>query len=250
MGLLLCGTPSVQAQSFLKKVGKAIDKAGNAVDKAVDDLLGTGSEEPNQKQQETSTPVQEQKQQAQVQAATTKSTPEVAQEKVETGTYSFHFSSMSEDELKSYFAANYIDDATRQELKIDQIVYKRLSVGDSETEDNNVYTHKLLREASNQYISKGPLFKRTNRGTIRRVYIGVSSVNGMDVYGFLVSYDADGNYIDSKYVDGRYTLEAFSRYDGNKIHVEHRTGGESWTETYVPQADLTLRKTDYSGNPL
>lgn len=151
-----------------------------------------------------------------------------------------------EETIKTFFGNHHIDDQTRDYLKINLINYKHQPVGDPGTEDINEEAHSKLIAAANTHIARGSAFHKADNGVIRRVYLLEEFPDGFDeVSEFLVSYDNNDNYIDSKLVERQggfspITYEA----DGDVIHVTLREAGEDWRESYTIQPDLTFKKTD------
>ena len=158
-----------------------------------------------------------------------------------------------EADIKKYFADNHIDASARAELKIDGIKYNKLKTGDSGTEETNEYLHQRLAKASNDMIIKGKTLDQIEKGKLQVVYM-LSDQGGNPAVGeFFVTYDKDGNYVDSKLVN--YTVipgwtEVSYNTKNNIVNVTYEQGGESWPEFYKVMPDLTITKVTYEGKAL
>ncbi len=157
-----------------------------------------------------------------------------------------------EETIKTFFSDHHIDDQTRDYLKINRINYKRQPVGDPGTEDINEEAHSKLTTAANTHITRGSAFHKANNGVIRRLYLLEEFPDGFDeVSEFLISYDNNGNYIDSKLVERQGGFSPITyEVDEDAIHVILREAGEDWRESYTIQPDLTFKKIDNSESEL
>lgn len=157
-----------------------------------------------------------------------------------------------EQTIKTFFIDHHIDDQTRDYLKINRINYKRQSVGDSGTEDINEDAHSKLTTAANTHIARGSAFRKADKGVIRRIFLLEEFPDGFDeVTEFLVSYDNNNNYIDSKLVSRQGGFSPITyEVDGDVIHVTLREAGEDWRESYTIQPNLNLKKTHNSESEL
>jgi len=163
------------------------------------------------------------------------------------------FYSHRDSVVKDFFYKNHIDDPTRERLKIDRITYVHQPVGDPGTEDINEWRHKQLTDHPNDNIVEGPIFKEYENGFIQEVYMmNIDNYDNLDVTSFLISYDKDGNYIDSKVIlnGNSIGLDIKSKVEGDVIGVSIDEGGENWHESYTIQPDLKLKKTHNFGTEL
>lgn len=158
------------------------------------------------------------------------------------------------DALTSYFAENHIDADKRKELRIDDIKYKRLTVGDPGTEDSNEYLIDILSKAGNDNIVMSKVLDEIGTGKIVSVYLlHAHPGNPNAVNEYFISYDKDGNYVDSKVVANIMPFVAAEisyEVKNNLVRVGYDQGGESWFEFYKVMPDMTIAKVSPDGEEL
>lgn len=158
------------------------------------------------------------------------------------------------DALTSYFAENHIDADKRKELQIDNIKYTRLNVGDTGTEESNEYLIGLLSKASNEKIVMGKILDHIGTGKILSVYLLVENEGyPSTINEFFISYDKDGNYVDSKVTSSIIPFMSSGisfEIKNNIINVAYDEGGESWFQYYKVMPDMKIAKVGDDGKPL
>lgn len=154
--------------------------------------------------------------------------------------------------VKKYFADNHINADDRKALKIDDIKYTRLNVGDTETEETNEYLHEALAKASDDNIVKGKILDEIEKGKLQVIYMLYERSGEYLVAEYFVTYDKDGNYIDSKLVANflpSIDTEVSYTTQNNTLNVGYDSGGESWSEDYKIASDLKIDKVANNGTP-